>query len=336
MRKNAVLGIGLVVAVAAAAVVGWRLLAEDPVPEAVGRPTDACPATGPAGLVGLDLETGKPRWTNVVGTDVANVWTPGPDGDVSSGDSSHAWVISASAKVRRVKASSGAVDRCPSIRSMAPTDIGRPIRVDETGATARDRVVGVVEVREADGAHRWEAEGSYLVGSSIGGVVVRTVLGQSCCADGGLVGPVRVLNPATGTVRWTEELVGDAATVTATHLVVVGDGHRPGTTAGVGATPEHTTVAAYDLADGTKSWSIEAPGWSSKAIADAGLVLVPGFDGGPILTAVDEGTGVVRWTASLPEPGRGGTYTEPGTITGAAVAGDTVVVAVESSAPYRD
>jgi outer membrane protein assembly factor BamB len=336
VRKQTVLGIGLVVALVAAAVVGWRVLIDDAPPEATGRMTDACRAAGPVGLVGLDLDTGKEKWTNVVGDDVANVWTPGPDGDVSSGDSSHVWVISSTAKVRRLKASTGAVDQCPSIRSMAPNDIGRPARVDESGATARDRIMGVVEVREADETHRWEVEDSYLVGSSRGGVVVRSDMNQSCCANQGLDGTIRVLEPATGKVRWTRPITGSSATVTASHLVVVGDGQEPGTVEAPGKPAPTVPITAYDIADGSTVWSTEVSGSPWQAYADAGLVLVPGSNGGPILTVLDEATGTERWTATLPEPGRGGRYTAPGSVVGAAVAGDTVAVAVESEAPYRD
>ena len=38
-----------------------------------GRAGDACPAKGPAGLVGLHMESGKVRWTNVVGPEGAPV-----------------------------------------------------------------------------------------------------------------------------------------------------------------------------------------------------------------------------------------------------------------------
>lgn len=336
MRRDTWIGFAVVIGLAAVLASVWILRPDDSLPEAAGRKGDACTATGPVGLVGLDAASGEERWTNVVGTDVANVWTPGPDGDVTSGESADVFVIGDEGRVRRVAASSGAVEACTSIRKLSATEIGRPIAVDGSGALARDRTTSAVEVVEADGSSRWVQEGRTLVAASEGGIATQTNLGYE-------PGPprlaVEVLDPERGEVRWAKEVGGLSAVATATHLVVVDQfGVDPDS---YPASPDDAgrqvaRVTAYDLADGAEAWHVDVDGTPEVTFADAGLILVPGGDGGPTLTAVDDTTGAVRWTRPLPEPGRGGDDTELGGIDGAAVAGDVVVVAVRSAPPYRD
>lgn len=310
--------------------------AEEPLPPASSRTGDACRASGPVGLVGLDRVTGDERWTNVVGDDVQNVWTSGPDGDVTSGDSEHVDVIAGDGRVRRVAASTGAVDACSHVSKLAEDEVGRPIPVDAAGAFAREQVVGTVEVVEADGTVRWSRDGRSLVASSTGGVATRTDPEYS---EGPPTFDLEVLDPVTGDARWHKDVPGLSAVATPTHLVVVDqfpDGSYPPDPMGSGAAGQQARVTAYDLADGDEAWHVDVAGTPQRSFADAGLILVPGFDGGPRLTAIDDATGKVRWTAALPQPGRGGHDTELGDIDGAAVAGDVVAVAVRSQPPYRD
>jgi len=336
LRRSTWIGFGIVIGMAALLAIGWRLLPDDSTPQAKGREGDACRATGPVGLVGLDARTGEERWANVVGHDVANVWTAGPDGDVTSGGSGHVFVIGDSGRVRRVDAGSGAVVACTSIRELASEDIGHPAWVDASGALARDRTTRSVEVVEADGRSRWVEDGRVLVAASAGGIATQTNLGYEAGAPDLAI---EVLEPATGAVRWAKAVPGLSGIATATHLVVVdqfgGSGEVPDPT-GPAATGPGARITAYDLVDGIEAWHVDVEGTPQAAFADAGLVLVPGFDGAPTLTAVDEATGKLRWTQHLSEPGRGGDATEHGGIDGAAVAGDVVAVAVRSAEPYRD
>ena len=332
MKRDTVLGIGIIVGVVAVLVVGWQLIGDDSLPEASGREGDACEATGPVGLVGVDADTGAERWTNVVGGDLANLWTPGPDGDVTSGDSDEVFAIGEGQRVRRVDAANGAVAECTSIDGLAPEEVGRPVPVDATGALARDRTTSAVEVVEADGTSRWVRDGRVLVAASAGGVATQTNLEYR-------EGPPRlaleVLDPATGELRWAKDVPGLSGVATSTHLLVV---DQFGGTEGdlVGPPNQVARITAYDLVDGDEAWHVDAAGTPEVVYADAGLVLIPGFDAGPVLTVVDDATGEVRWRRTLSAPGRGGDETEPAVVVGGAVAGDVIAVAVQSTSPHRD
>lgn len=328
--------VGWIAVVAAGVVVAIRHRAR---PIAEGRATDACPAQGPAGLVGLDLATGEVRWTNVVGDDVADLWAPASRSAGGAGSGARAYVLGSDGSVRRVVAETGAVDRCPAAASLRPADGRVPTTLDGRGALAAHRPetggrLGTVAVTDPDGTVRWEVSARELVGSAPGAVVVRADEGADCCA-----GPpdldVEVREAETGEVRWRAELQGLEATVTSDLLVVtdqfdgagVPSDHRP---------PDGVRVTAYDLADGRVAWRAHVDGWGSTAFAGDDTVFVPAGQGHPELVALDAGTGRVRWTARLPTPGLGGPNTEYGGMPEVAVAGDTVVAVVQSTTPYRD
>lgn len=332
MRRNTKRGLALVGGVVVIALVGWRLLPDDTLPEATGQPGDACEATGPVGLVGLDAASGAERWTNVIGTDLANVWTPGPDGDVTSGDSDVVYAIGEEQRIRRIDPETGSVEGCTRLDELSPEEVGRPLAVDATGAFARDRTATAVEVQEADGTSRWVREGRVLVASSTGGVATTTNLEYEA-------GPpqlaLEVLEPATGELRWAKEVPGLSGVATATHLVILDQfGGTDGELVGPGG--QVARITAYDLADGDEAWHVDVGGTPDVPYADAGLVLIPGFNGAPTLTAIDDATGEVRWRRTLSQPGRGGIQTEAGVVTKVAVAGDVVVAAVESQPPHHD
>lgn len=333
MERGAWLGIGVLAV--ALALVAFLLLRDGSSPEAAGREGDACPASGLAGLVGLDLATGEERWTNVVGDGTENLWSPGPDGDVTSGDSEAVYAVEGSGRVRQIAAATGTVESCRPARALSEDELGHAVPVDASGATARDRAAGAVEVIEADGTSRWVCDGRQLLAASVGGVATQTDPGYQ---DGPPDLAIEVLEPATGELRWAKEVPGLSAVATPTHLVVVdqfpGSSYPP-EPGDMGK--QQARITAYDLVDGREAWHADVAGTPQEAIYDAGLIFVPGVDGaGPRVTAIDDATGAVRWDVPVAQPGRGGEFTEPGDVTGAAVADGVVVVAVLSDQPYRD
>lgn len=333
MKRDAWLGIGAFAVVLA--LVAFLLVRDRPSPEATGREGDACSAAGPAGVVGLDLATGQERWTNVVGDGVENLWSPGPDGDVTSGDSPAVDAVEGSGRVRQIAAATGTVTSCRPARELSEDELGHPVLVDASGATARDRAAGAAEVIEADGASRWVRDGRQLLAASAGGVATQTNTGYQ---DGPPTLAVEVLEPATGELRWAKEVPGLSAVATSTHLVVVDQfpaGSYPPEPGDVAE--QQARITAYDLSDGREAWHAAVAGSPQQTFPDAGLILVPGGDaGGPRVTAIDDATGAVRWDVPVAQPGRGGRFTEDGDVTGAAVADGVVVVAVLSAEPYRD
>jgi outer membrane protein assembly factor BamB len=336
MRRRAVLWVGSIATlVLLVAVV--VLIHDRPLPVARGRATDACPARGPGGLVGLDLQSGRVRWTNVVGDDVADLWAPAAAG---SGPA-RAFVLGSDGSVRRVVAATGDVDRCPPAASLRPSDGRVPIPLDRSGAVARHQAegggrLGVVEVVGSDGSVRWRARSRTLVGSARGTVVVRSDEGDDCCAETPDLS-VEAREPDTGRVRWRRVLRGSSAVVGERHLVVVDqfDGRRLPPRFDDPLPP--VRVTAYDLVDGHEAWRVRSDGFASEAFAGGGSVLVPiAVEGSAHLVAYDEASGRRRWTTELPEPGRGGDDTELGAVPEVAVAGRTVLAVVWSTHPYRD
>lgn len=333
----------IVAGAAAAVVVAGGLVVRsqaDHGPVARGRPSDRCRASGGAGLVGLDQRTGHRRWTNVVGDSVSRLWA----GSAAVDGKDHLVVVGEDGSVRSVVARSGAVDRCPVPSKPRPEDLPVPTTVDATGATARDRIAGAVEVIEADGALRWRAQGRHLLGASGGGVVVQTDIDQHAieddCCNGRAPGlSIEVLDPATGEVRWSKEAPGIEVVVTSTHVVVLDQfdvaTDLPGPT-DPGSAPEVGRITAYDLVDGREAWHVRLPGVLTDVYATGGTVYVPAGRHGPELVAIDEQTGRRRWRAPLPQPGRGGDATLYGGTSGLATADGVVAVVVQSVPPYRD
>lgn len=335
MKRDAWIGFGLFAAVLALVALVVTMTSDEDVPEATGRDGDACRASGPAGVVGLDLATGDERWTNVVGDGTENLWSPGPDGDVTSGDSDSAYAVAGSGRVRQITAATGAVESCRPAEELSEDELGHAVPVDASGATARDRAAGAAEVIEADGTSRWIRDGRQLLAASAGGVATQTNPGYQ---DGPPTLAIEVLEPATGELRWAKEVPGLSAVATPTHLVVVDqfpDDAYPPEPGDVGK--QQARITAYDLADGSEAWHVDVAGTPQQTFPDAGLILVPGGDsGGPRVTAIEDATGDVKWDVPVAQPGRGGRYTEDGDVTGAAVADGVVVVAVLSDQPYRD
>lgn len=337
MRRAVLAGIGAVVVVAAGAVAVWAATADDPV--ATGRSGDACTGPGSAGLVGFDEETGAVRWTNVVGDSVSRVWA----GSAPVDGTAHVVVVGEDASVRTVVAATGAVDRCPDASKPRTEDLPVATTVDASGATARDRTAGAVDVVEVDGTRRWLVDGRQLVGASAGGVVVRSdidrgAIEHDCCDGSSPSFSLELLDLEDGHVRWSEEVLGIQAVVTDDHVLVLDQFDGAPRTSGPSASapPQRGRVTAYSLVDGREVWHARLPGVLGELYAADGTVYVPNGRGEPTLTAIDEQTGRTRWSAPLPEPGRGGDATEYGGTSGLAVADGVVAVVVQSTEPYRD
>ena len=333
VRRAVLVGIGLVVA----ALVGVLVYRSetDAEPVAVGRSSDACPAEGAAGLVGLDAATGEVRWTNVVGDSVSKVWA----GSAPVDGETHVVVVGEDASVRTVVAKTGAVDRCPDAAKPRPEDLPVPTTIDASGATARDRMAGAVEVVEADGSRRWLADGRELLGASSGGLVVHSDTDPRGIESSPPAFSVEALEPATGAVRWQKDLPGVEAHVTDEHVIVLdqfpGLDVVPGPHTSMMA-PDHVRVTAYSLADGHEAWHATIPGLAWEFHAVDGTVFVPVVGHGLELLAIDDRTGKRRWQVPLPEPGRGGTATGFYGVPGIAVADGVVVAAVQSTEPQED
>lgn len=327
-----VVGLAVVVVLVAGAI-GVRAVLDDG-PTARGRDTDRCRAAGGAGLVGLDARTGRVRWTNVVGESVSRLWA----GSAPVGGKAHVVVVGEDGSVRTVVARTGAVDRCPVPSKPRPEDLPVPSTVDASGANARDRLAGAVEVVEADGSLRWLVDDRHLLGASSGGVVVQSDIDQAaieddCCTGRSPAFSIEVRDPLTGDVRWSKEVPGVEVLVTDGHLIVLDQfgGKRDAPSPldqGIDDLLARTT--AFDLADGREAWRVD--GSLGELFGADGTVYLAGTS----LHAYDERTGKLRWRTLLPQPGRGGAATEPGGATALAVADGVVAVVVQSVPPHRD
>lgn len=200
-----------------------------PGPLAVGRAGDACPAEGPAAVVGLDAETGRVQWTNIVGDSVASL---------RRGRSGHVVVVGQRGVRREVQVSTGRVVGCGrniaaltrSNRPVAtgadpeggdlalrdgaryhqePTTVPSVPTAPDGGIPAATQPPGGPTVTALDeaGHTRWRTPGR-LVGASPDGVAIKL--------DRTSRTPLPILDfeirePDDGTIRWTKEIWGTSA-----------------------------------------------------------------------------------------------------------------------------
>ena len=99
--------------------------------------------------------------------------------------------------------------------------------------------------------------------------------------------------------------------------------------------PFDTRLTAYVASTGDQAWELALPGTPHliAPISDQ-IVVVPV---GTELHAIDAVSGEEIWTVTMPSPGQGGSYHEPGTFWFAAGGEGTAAVAVGfAERPYRD
>ena len=330
MRRGVVVaGLLVVVALAGTAVVLLVKVAR-PVPPAHGKRGDACRASGPSGVVGLDVATGTVRWTNVVGSEATGMWTPKSQ---PSGRGAHFLEADGRGRARTISVDTGAVTACRKAGTVPIADLPKTTVVDRSGATALDRAAPATEVLEPGGRVRWRAEGRHLVGSSPGGVVVRTDQPDECCTSTPALS-IEVLEPASGHVRWAREIHGLEADVTARHLVVLDQFPDQVQPPGPGAGAGGSRITAYDLATGREAWRVDLREVSAAVYVADDLVVTE--DGAKSLLAIDEAGGKVAWRVDLPNPGRGERATEAPYLQGAARSGDTLGVVLVATVPESD
>ena len=324
----AVLVVGLVAVLGGVMVLALRA-ESDPGPVATGRTGDACAASGPVGVVGVDLRSGRVRWANVVGEEPVGLWPTRAEPQPGTVD-----VRGEGGTIRSVDVGTGAVTSCRPATDPRPPPVPAPDLVDDSGAVARRIPSGPLELLEADGSVRWSVQDRYVVGVSSAAVVVETAIpfDEPRPAD-----PVlEVLDPATGTVLWEAPAPTSGVAVTEKHLVTISGGvtdHDPS----AGGPYPAGFVVAHDLADGSEAWRVDLDPQVQVLGEQDGLVLVIVGGGMPDVVALEGSTGAVRWRAELPNPGRGGEWSErhgaPGRFV---VLDDTVVIVVTAQVPRRD
>lgn len=345
-RTGAVAVAGAVVLLAGA--IGWLVSRPDPVPH--GRDTDACPAKGPAGIVGLDVDSGEVRWTNIVG-DRSNVIEPGKPGQVVVRED-EGFAEATGELARTVDVRSGAVVACqPTAKVEAvPTPphplvsrlIGKPVTLpDGTRVEQASRRPPKVTATATDGKVRWTAEGRLLMESTNEGIVVWDGSGAQAPSGANF----EALDPLDGSVRWRRTVSGLNTAFTDTHVLVLDQSpdstSRPDPADAL-VEPSHISdVVAYRLDDFKEDWRVpiqcSCQGQPYQMAVADGLVLVPGGNDDP-LTVLDAADGSSIWQADVPNPGRVGAYREVGEGFGAAVDEDsgTLVVLMRAAEPYRD
>ncbi len=109
-----------------------------------------------------------------------------------------------------------------------------------------------------------------------------------------------------GERSWQQRLPGFVAALHG-ELVVVID--QTGGT-GVFAGSADTRVSAYETSTGELRWQVPLPGTPHLTIGAGSLVVVPT---GTTLVAIDAADGAIVWQNDSGSPGRGGSYSEPGT-----------------------
>lgn len=135
-----------------------------------------------------------------------------------------------------------------------------------------------------------------------------------------------------GRELWSARLPGFVVTLH-DDLVVIID--QTGGT-GVAGDRAHTSVSAYDASTGELRWQVPLPG-TPHLVAGAGSVLV--IPVGTVLYALDPQTGASRWETDIGSPGRGGRYSEVGTLRSLetdATSPGVLVGVVVAEEPYRD
>jgi len=302
-----------------------------------GRAGDACPAKGPAGLVGLHMESGKVRWTNVVGPEGAPV-------SIEPGRTGRVVVRGGVVPARTARTSTGDVISCRKDQSFASepatqaasSTLGQFTYVLADGwryagpgvSPGVENLALSVTATRPDGQEAWTAAPRKLVGAVPGTVV--TELPEEYRSTGPAP-PLEALDAVTGEVRWSKVVSSNDAVVTSSHLVAVdvdsqGDGP--------------STVSGYLLSDGSLDWSVDVDSstYPPYHLFVAGDRVYAPTDGEKRLVEIDSSQGRIRRTMDLPSPGMGGKWSEHGDVRGIVMdeATGTLVVAITANEPYRD
>ncbi len=164
-----------------------------------GRAGDACPAKGPAGLVGLHMESGKVRWTNVVGPEGAPV-------SIEPGRTGRVVVRGGVVPVRTARTSTGDVISCRKDQSFAPepatqaasSTLGQFTYVLADGwryagpgvSPGVENLALSVTATRPDGQEAWTAAPRKLVGA-VPGTVVTELPEEYRSRSGGVAGSPR-------------------------------------------------------------------------------------------------------------------------------------------------
>lgn len=307
-------------------------------PIAKGRASDACPAKGPGGLVGFDLDTGQVRWTNVVRTDEYS--TP-----IEPGRRGRVVVRSQNKPVSTVRAADGHVLSCRRAQSFDPEPgtaatgstygqftfaLADGWRYAGSGtAPGLNSITLTVTATRPDGSKAWTAPGRNLVGAVPGTVVTEM---PEVYHGSGRVMPLEALDAATGAVRWRKEVVANDAVVTSSHVVAVDVGESSGR--------QKSVLRAYRLKDGSLDWSTDLTSatYPPSYLFVAGDTVYAPTDDSTRLVVIDPSKGRIRRAIDLPSPGVGGPWSKQGAVNGIVLdeSTGTLVVAITAAQPEGD